>query len=682
MRIKIFTCLKGATYDEQSRSDRTEETSAQATKATAIGSGPLAGLQSLQLNYSPDPCGWGLDRFGITDKRVKDTTSIAGNVRDQTAPSSTVSRAADPAVAIERMHSAVEARGLLPAQTATSPLGVYEQVMPNNFGIVGSLRPTEPVCNPAMHRSRRADDPGFKLPRGQRRFGQPFRRTKPGVTAAEANASFRAFAPAAWAGNVSLVRTDPLTPPTASTDFAMAAYSFGGLHELVGAVFNFHALTASLKKRDRYGRQLDAMLEADVARFRGGREGRGGFTPERRGSIERLPDDGGEKVPSIDSRSLETLILQRENMALAPDANGAYVLRGKFVYDMDKVERLAAMDEAGKPEHMKQAILNARNVFLTAHIKDEVATKRAKRALYDGVRNIFGMAGATALAAGTHGAAAPAALAAKQAGYGLLAAGALDPANMTRGYKQRFRDEKAKQIEDGTLARLAPYFEHFGLHPAIIKSAKQETADSERCRQLIKTYQAAQNRASEQDVEATQLVDQTAAGTRAVIEAAATRHAGKMKFGRVGLKGGLFNQEKNTRAKADRIDLAAKHVARIADYHLDEFCNDEKLLKRFVLDFAEPADTISFRTKIGRQREEIKRDEYLRAVYGLFRDVGFGRTEATIAITNALNRRWSNLKVVPSSLLPKAIREDLSAASGRFTRDDIIGIGGKIKDQR
>ena len=594
-------------------------------KVSSLEEGPLAGLRALQHRRSPGFGAWGLDRFGITDDTIHGSSSVVAGSDD---------------------HGSLRSRIDAPA--------VQEQATEPRRADVGAPR-----------RSTTVPDPGFRLPRRKWPLGQPFKRSKPGPTANEANTSIRPFASAAWAGNVSLVKTNPLSPPTASTDFAIAAYSFGGLHELVGGLFNFHALAASLRKRDRYGLQVDTMLKADVAAFTGSSR-----------------ENDGSGVRSSDARHLETLMLKRENEKGAADADGRYVLRGKFIYDMDKVETLAAMDDLGQPEHMKNAIAHARNVFLMVHIRDEVAAKRAKRALYDGVRNVIGIAGASVLATGTHGAAVPAALAAKQAGYSLLAGSALDPAKMVRGYKQRYRDEKAKQIEDGTLALLAPYTTHFGLHPGIFETAATESADAERCRQLIKAYQAVLDTENGSSTDAKRWVAQTAAGTLAVTESEATRRADKMRFGRFGLKGGMFNQQKNSGAKRDRTDLAAKHVARIADYHLGEFCADVAALDKMISSAAEPDNTVSFRKKVALQRETIKRDEHLRPVYDLLRDIGFGRTEATITLSTALNRHWSASQNVPSGLLPLSIRRDVLESGGHFTRDGVSGIGDQIKNQR
>ncbi|QGZ65807.1 hypothetical protein [Paraburkholderia acidisoli] len=388
-------------------------------------------------------------------------------------------------------------------------------------------------------------DPKFVVPPRKRDIGQAYDRSKPGFTAIEA-VGIRPF------GNL-FNATAAGIHGEANAALLGTGAGVGGIHDAMLGAMNGHALAASVQKGKRYEKQLDSMLAKDVERF--------------------------QKDPQLD-----TLILTKDK-------------KGKFVYDMDKVAKLAASD---KPEH-KEAAAHAKNVFLTAYIKDEVAGKRRNRATYELTRNTVGFASAGAVLGGTLGiAAAPgaaAAIGAKSAGLSLGFANALDLAKGVRGLKQRMRDDKERDINDRFLTKRMDMKD-----VAYSSSTPQEAID----------------------------------GAQAALKANAKSEADEVLF-RSLLTGKHIDETKSTEAKKGRADIAAKHAYEVVDYHVNEFATEkEGNLEAFHRNLTEPG--LSQRDKTKRLASSVKEDPSLRSAYDLMRDVGMRRSEANVAI-HALIRR-------------------------------------------
>lgn len=388
-------------------------------------------------------------------------------------------------------------------------------------------------------------DPKFVVPPRKRDIGQAYDRSKPGFTAIE-SVGIRPF------GNL-FNATAAGIHGEANAALLGTGAGVGGIHDAMLGAMNGHALAASVQKGKRYEKQLDSMLAKDIERF--------------------------QKDPQLD-----TLILTKDK-------------KGKFVYDMDKVAKLAASE---KPEH-KEAAAHAKNVFLTAYIKDEVAGKRRNRATYELTRNTVGFASAGAVLGGTLGiAAAPgaaAAIGAKSAGLSLGFANALDLAKGVRGLKQRMRDDKERDINDRFLTKRMDMKD-----VAYSSSMPQEAID----------------------------------GAQAALKANAKSDADEVLF-RSLLTGKHIDETKSTEAKKGRADIAAKHAYEVVDYHVNEFATEkEGNLEAFHRNLTEPG--LSQRDKTKRLASSVKDDPSLRSAYDLMRDVGMRRSEANVAI-HALIRR-------------------------------------------
>jgi hypothetical protein len=390
-------------------------------------------------------------------------------------------------------------------------------------------------------------DPKFTLPPRKRDIGQAYDRSKPGFTAIE-TAGIRPF------GNLLNAAAAGLHGEQAYSALLGAGGGVAGLHDAALGAMNGHALVASRQKAKRYGQQLDAMLAKDVEKFK--------------------------KDPK-----LETLMLTKD-------------AKGNWAYDMEKVAKLATSD---KPEH-KEASEHAKNVFLTAYIKDEVAGKRQNRATYELTRNTIGIASAGAILGGTLGMgavpASAAAVGAKSAGLGLGFMNALDGAKGVRGLKQRMRDDKESEIDSRFLNKRMD-MKHVAYPPA--------------------TPQEAIN------------------GTHAKLKDDAKVEANDVLFRRL-LTGQHIDETKSTDAKKGRAEIAAKHAYAVVDYHVNEYAAEkEGNLEAFHRNLNEPGMTQKDKTK--RLTESIKGNDSLRSAYDLMRDVGMRRGEARAATHKLIMRK-------------------------------------------
>jgi hypothetical protein len=456
---------------------------------------------------------------------------------------------------------------------------------PSEDAISGKDRSATETTSPA-----KGTHPDFRVPPRAWQWGQAFDRSKPGFTAVEAN-GIRPF------GNL-FNAAAATSHGEAGTDLAITGVSVGAAHELVGGGLNGHALLASAAKKKRYGNQLDAMLAADVARFR-------------------------------EKPLLETLILTRDS-------------KGRFVYDTDKVMALATSENPKYPDE----IAHAKNVFLTAYIRDEVAGKRQNRAIYEVGRNTLGLTSAALLMGATHGlAAAPAsasALATKEAGLAIGFVNALDVGKGLRGMKQRLRDDKRREIDNNFLTR------RLGLKPGDIPAGTPQEA-----------------------------ID----GVHAAMTDGARVEADQKLFRRI-FRGSLLNEKKATSVKGDKAELAATHALSVIDYHVSQFAaRNEGGLEAFHREIHQPGATL--RQKENALSSAIKNDLDLRTAYDLMRDIGMRRSEATVAIHNVATRKLElSLATDPAranGAATEEARKKAETADGKPDSSDVRALKGALQ---
>lgn len=423
----------------------------------------------------------------------------------------------------------------------------------------------------------RGIDPGFIVPSTKSQPGQAFDRSKPGFTAVEVNGIrpygnlFNAFAANSHGAE--------------STNLALTGISVGGAHELVAGGFNSHALLASGRKRARYGNQLASMLQQDVQRFRS-------------------------------NPNQETMIVTKDK-------------KGQFTYDLPKVAKLAASDN---PKYADE-IAHAKNVLLTAYIKDEVAGKRQNRAIYELGRNTLGVTSAALLVAGTHGLAAAAAsapaIATKQAGLGIGMANALDVGKGVRGVKQRIRDGKQQEI-DGNFLR-----QRLNLQRGAIP---EDTPD--------------------------EAID----GVHAAMRDNAAVEANAKVFGKI-FPGSIINEQKSSAKKSELGDQVAAHALTVIDYHVDQFAaRGFGNIEEFHRTVHRPGASLREKKKV--LTASVKGDANLRTAYDLLRDLGMRRSEATAAIQSVVVRKIeSKLATDPAKPIGSATTAAKNKASEPQTNE-------------
>ncbi|KVM76405.1 hypothetical protein WJ60_31695 [Burkholderia ubonensis] len=461
------------------------------------------------------------------------------------------------------------------------------------------IEPVEPPPPPATPTAPPQTDPplqpatnAFHAPNPGHQPGQAYDRSKPGFTLVEAN-GIRPLAPllSAIAAN---------QHGAAATGLAIGGLGAGLAHETAGASMNGHALFASWRKRQRYDRQLSAMREHDVAAFR-------------------------NAASDSDARRLDRLILGRDR-------------NGKLDYNVDKVMKLAANDDpllAAESAH-------AKDVLLTLYIRHEVAGKRMSRAAYELGRNALGIASGAALIAGTHGlAVAPAsagAVAAKQTGFALALANALDIGKGVRGLKQRMRNDKAREIDRNALRG------RMTLNVSIIDD---ETPD-----EVIK-------------------------GIHAVLKDNGRIEANQKRF-RTFFPGRWINEKKSTANKNEMADLTAKHAMTIVDRSIDRFAGDgpAKLHAFYAGIHVKNASTSQKQRAL---RDAIDNDADLVDALNLMRDLGMRDGEARVAIESLIVRRIE-IGLANDAATSRARATDAGrkyaeeAASGERAPDDVTAM--------
>lgn len=437
------------------------------------------------------------------------------------------------------------------------------------------------------------EDPGFRMPPRAQRFGQPVDRDKPGFSLLETN-KLRPGASVAAAVGIG-------THTTAGTvDAALVGGSLTAAHETVGAVVNSHAFFAATQRKKRYGAQLDTMLKDDVAKFHG-RDPSVKMRPEalifkRKNAIKKLDD-------VYDAKAADTKGKQRADGN--QDATSA-AKPAELEYDMEAVKKLAASDD---PE-LKNESAHAKNVLLTAFLKDDVAAKQGNRAAYEFIRNTVSISAATATAIGTHGAsvalagshAAAVAGHTRIAGSALSAAGSLDVAKGIRGLKQRMRNDKAEVVGSYALQRRQAFANEYA-GPGASDDKKKIISD------LGDSH------------------DKAIKDIHSAFTAQARVQAGNERFGRI-FKGSKINDTRSTAAKKETRDLVGKHAYAVVDYHMgtSDPVKSEKLATEWDKIMKEPNGTRKSRQK--KFAELFDKDSGTKTAYHLLRDTGMGRGES------------------------------------------------------
>jgi len=425
-------------------------------------------------------------------------------------------------------------------------------------------------------------DPGFRLPARSQRLGQPVYRDKPGFTLLETN-KLRPDASVAGAIGIGTHST------AGAATGAVIGGSFTAAHEAVGALVNGHAFFAARERKQRYGAQLDSLLQEDLKKF---------------------ASDVENKVPMRP----DTMILKRKNgiqkasdLVTKPADNASPKARpnASLEYDMEAVRKLAASDD---PE-LKNEAAHAKNVLLTAFLKDDVAAKQGNRAAYEFIRNTVAIGAATATAVGTHGASVAAAgshaagVAASEriAGSALAGAGSLDVGKGIRGLKQRMRDEKAEVAGSYELQKRKAFADSIvgpGANPEM-KQAFDDLGDAR---------------------------DKLIKDTHLAFRQQAHTQAGAERYGKI-FPGTMIDEKKSTAAKKETRDLVGKHAHAVVEYQMG--LGDPA--KQATL--AQQWNTImqGGGTRQTRAREFAKvidADPGMKNAYQLLRDTGMGRSES------------------------------------------------------
>jgi hypothetical protein len=468
-------------------------------------------------------------------------------------------------------------------------------------------------------------DPGFKLPARSQRLGQPVYRDKPGFSLLETN-KLRPDASVAGAIGIGTHST------AGAATGAVVGGSLTAAHEAVSALVNGHAFFAARERKQRYGEQLDSLLQDDLKKFQSDIDNGVPIRPEtmilkRKNGIQKT-SDLVTKPASNAPENPRTNARTKTNPSAELD------------YDMDAVRKLAASDD---PE-LKNEAAHAKNVLLTAFLKDDVAAKQGNRAAYEFIRNTVAIGAATATAVGTHGASVAAAgshavaTAASEriAGSALAGAGALDVGKGIRGLKQRMRDEKAE---------VAGSYELHKRH-AFADSVAGENADPQ-MKQAFDDLGDAR--------------DKLIKDTHLAFRQQAHTQAGQERYGKI-FPGTLINERKSTAAKKETRDLVGKHAHAVVEYQMG--VGDPARQKTLANQWNTIMQSGGTRQTRARQFAAlIDADPGMKNAYQLLRDTGMGRSESI----------YTMQRMVEMSIESKLAKDpDLAAFGGNadFAKDD------------
>ena len=411
---------------------------------------------------------------------------------------------------------------------------------------------------------------------------------------------------------------------------AVVGGSFTAAHEAVGALVNGHAFFAARERKKRYGEQLDSLLQDDLKKF-------------------------GDNVSNGVAMRPETMIFKRKSgiqnvgdlfrKPASGPAEGANARTGdkphaELEYDMDAVRKLAASDDPA----MKQESAHAKNVLLTAFLKDDVAAKQGNRTAYEFIRNTVAIGAATATAVGTHGAsvaaagshAASVAASERIAGSALAGAGSLDVAKGIRGLKQRMRDEKAEVAGSYELQKRMAFAEWAageGTDPAV-KQQLDGLGDSRD--KLVKDVHLA-------------------------FRQQARALAGSERYGKI-FPGTMIDDTKSTAAKKETRDLVGKHAHAVVNYQMG--LGDPARQKALANQWNSIMQSGGTRQTRARQfASMIDADPGMKNAYQLLRDTGMGRSESI----------YTMQRMIEMSIETKMAKDPQMAAFGataEFAKDD------------
>lgn len=472
-------------------------------------------------------------------------------------------------------------------------------------------------------------DPGFRLPARSQRLGQPVYRDKPGFSLLETN-KLRPDASVAGAIGIGTHTT------AGAATGAVVGGSLTAAHEAVGALVNGHAFFAARERKQRYGEQLDSMLQDDLKKFQSDIDNGLPLRPE---TMILKRKNGIQKTSDIFTRPASNAAGKAPQNA-QPDAGAKTKPNAELDYDMDAVRKLAASDD---PE-LKQEAAHAKNVLLTAFLKDDVAAKQGNRAAYEFIRNTVAIGAATATAVGTHGAsvaaagshAAATAASERIAGSALAGAGALDVAKGIRGLKQRMRDEKAEVAGSYELHK----------RKAFADSVVGENADPQ-MKQAFDDLGDAR--------------DKLIKDTHLAFRQQAHTQAGQERYGKI-FPGTMIDERKSTAAKKETRDLVGKHAHAVVEYQMG--LGDPAKQKTLANQWNTIMQSGGTRQTRARQFAAlIDADPGMKNAYQLLRDTGMGRSESI----------YTMQRMVEMSIESKLAKDPEMAAFGGnadFAKDD------------
>ncbi|BCG01501.1 hypothetical protein PPGU19_060690 (plasmid) [Paraburkholderia sp. PGU19] len=468
-------------------------------------------------------------------------------------------------------------------------------------------------------------DPGFRLPARSQRLGQPVYRDKPGFSLLETN-KLRPDASVAGAIGIGTHST------AGAATGAVVGGSLTAAHEAVGALVNGHAFFAARERKQRYGEQLDSMLQNDLKKFQSDINNGVPIRPE---TMILKRKNGIQKTSDLFTKPASNAAENAQTNARTKTRPNA-----ELDYDMDAVRKLAASDD---PE-LKQEAAHAKNVLLTAFLKDDVAAKQGNRAAYEFIRNTVAIGAATATAVGTHGAsvaaagshAAATAASERIAGSALAGAGALDVAKGIRGLKQRMRDEKAEVAGSYELHK----------RKAFADSVVGENADPQ-MKQAFDDLGDAR--------------DKLIKDTHLAFRQQAHTQAGQERYGKI-FPGTMIDERKSTAAKKETRDLVGKHAHAVVEYQIG--LGDPAKQKTLANQWNTIMQSGGTRQTRARQFAAIiDADPGMKNAYQLLRDTGMGRSESI----------YTMQRMVEMSIESKLARDPEMATFGGnadFAKDD------------
>ncbi|AUT65159.1 hypothetical protein [Paraburkholderia terrae] len=468
-------------------------------------------------------------------------------------------------------------------------------------------------------------DPGFRLPARSQRLGQPVYRDKPGFSLLETN-KLRPEASVAGAIGIGTHTT------AGAATGAVVGGSLTAAHEAVGALVNGHAFFAARERKQRYGEQLNSMLQDDLKKFQSDIDN---GVPLRSETMILKRKNGIQKTSDLFTKPGGTAPENAQTNAKTKTRPNA-----ELDYDMDAVRKLAASDD---PE-LKQEAAHAKNVLLTAFLKDDVAAKQGNRAAYEFIRNTVAIGAATATAVGTHGAsvaaagshAAATAASERIAGSALAGAGALDVAKGIRGLKQRMRDEKAEVAGSYELHK----------RKAFADSVVGENADPQ-MKQAFDDLGDARGKL----IKDTHLAFRQQAHTQ----------AGQERYGKI-FPGTMIDERKSTATKKEMRDLVGKHAHAVVEYQMG--LGDPAKQKTLANQWNTIMQSGGTRQTRARQfAKVIDADPGMKNAYQLLRDTGMGRSESI----------YTMQRMVEMSIESKLAKDpDMATFGGNadFAKDD------------